>query len=134
MGQIEPLEVTVELPFSEFIDHDNGLYVRCPLNGNWVPLTDYYSEKPNEGLLPLVGRVDFETAPDHWDTKKDPETGEVVIDPETNQPVMERVAKDKVVWKEVVRVLPKPVETPAKGGTLSISVHDETTDTDHFGA
>lgn len=132
MSENTPLVVTLELPASELIDHDNGLFVRCPLNRTWVPLTDYYSE--NEGsLLPLVGNVDYAEAPDHWTQKmkftgeKDAE-GNMLQVPEVDkdgQDVMEKVAKENaIVWKEVVRILPKVEEAAPEGGTLALNVHD----------
>lgn len=135
MSEITPLVVTLELPASELIDHDNGLFVRCPLNGQWVPITDYYSE--NQGaLLPLVGNVDYAEAPDHWTQKmnevvdKDAE-GKVTgshLEPafdDKEQPIMVKVAKENVVvWKEVVRILAKVDQPEAEGGTLKLNVND----------
>lgn len=138
MSENIPLTVTLELPASELLEHEGALLVRCPLNGNWVPLTDYYSE--NQGaLLPLVGNVNHEETPEHWIEKKtlvkDAE-GNVTEQVENNEqglPVMVKVAKETpVVWKEVVRILAKAPEAPAEGGTLNVGAGEDVNMKDKF--
>jgi len=132
MSEITPLTVTLELPASEFLDHEGSLLVRCPLNGAWVPLKDYYSENQNS-LLPLVGNVDYEDAPEHWEHtgefKEIKDRDGVVVDKE---PLMAKVAKQPVVWKETIRILPKAEEAPPEGGTLSFAVQDSVAMKDKF--
>jgi hypothetical protein len=121
MSEQDKLPVTLELPASEFVEHEGALLVRCPLNRVWVPLTDYYSE--NQGaLLPLVGNVDYAESTEHWDSVKD-EKGEPVLDAR-GEPIMKKVPKESpVVWKETVRVL-APTATAPEGGTVSVGATD----------
>lgn len=122
MSAIEPLTVTVELPASELLDHDNGLFVRCPLTRTWVPFTDYYSESESS-LLPLVGKVDYDGDTEHWEVTKDAE-GNDVLDA-NGQPVMQKVAKSPVSWHEVVRIIPAINEPSPIGGIIDMNVQDE---------
>lgn len=140
MSENTPLEVTLELPASELLEHEGALLVRCPLNGNWVPLTDYYSE--NQGaLLPLVGNVNHEEAPEHWVEKKilvKDEKGEVVEQVEINEkdglPVMIKVPKETpVIWKETVRILAKEPEVAPEGGTLNVGASEDVKMNEKFG-
>lgn len=122
MSQQIPLDVTLELPATEFSDHDSGPMVRCPLNGVWVTLRDYYSEKDGQ-MLPLVGRASYQEDPEHWI-----DTGERFLNPSTQQEeaVMKKVPKDDVVqWDAVVRILEAPPYVEPEGGTLNISAADE---------
>jgi hypothetical protein len=125
MSEVTPLTVTLELPASELLENEGALLVRCPLNGVWVPLTDYYSEQEGS-LLPLVGKVNFAEAPDHWvDTGKT----KPILDSAGNvigeEPIMEKQAKGSAVtWNEVVRIL-APVEQAApEGGTVEINAEE----------
>ncbi len=124
MSENTPLEVTLELPATELLDHDNGLFVRCPANGNWIPLVDYYSENAGS-LLPLVGKASYQESLEHWDIQKN-EKGEDVIDATTGLPVMVKVAKENPLnWSEVVRILPPVVEAPAEGGTHQLGASED---------
>lgn len=127
MSEKEHMEVTLELPAKEMVEHDGLILVRCPINGAWVQLQDYYSEVEGS-LLPLVGNVDYKEAPEHWvDTgMKMPirsKEGKII----GTEPVMDKVAKpDPIEWAETIRILPGVPEAEPEGGTLSISVHDTT--------
>ena len=115
MSQVTPLTVTLELPASEFMDHDSGPMVRCPVTRTWVPMADYYSE--NEGaLLPLVGNAAYDNDGLYW---KD--TGEV---DENGAPIMTQEQGEVIHWAETVRVLAAPPEAPAEGGTLQFGVSE----------
>ena len=134
MSAVDPLTVTLELPATEYVDHESGPLVRCPLNGVWVALSDYYSEKEGQ-MLPLVGRVDYKAATEQWhDTGtvnqiKD-QSGAVVRE----EKIMEvRPVENPVEWSAVVRVLEAPPFVEAEGGTLNLGVHEEVGTGDSFG-
>lgn len=122
MSEIEPLTVTLELPSTEFMDQDGGLFVRCPLTRTWVPLTDYYSENET-GLLPIVGKVDYECASEHWTIKTDEEGNEV--HDANGQLVMVKEAKEPMSWHEVVRILAPETQTEPEGGTVQMNIQDD---------
>ena len=138
MSEVEKLKVTLEVPASEFIDHDGGLLVRCPLNGAWVPLKDYYSEQQG-ALLPLVGNVDYEEAGEHWVDSGEVEKQGDGVTPKLNAdgstiPVMRKEGKENpIVWKETIRVLAKVAEEAPEGGTLAFNVSDSVSSKDKFG-
>lgn len=125
MGETEPLQVTIELPAKDFMEYQGGMLVRCPLNGVWVELTDYYSENSGQ-LLPLVGKVNYKESTHHWLTM-----GEV---DEYGIASMKRVEKEAPVeWNETVRVLSKADELPPEGGALSMHVSENVGTTEKFG-
>lgn len=93
MSELEELDVTLELPASEMMEHDGGIFVRRPVVGGWVPMHDYYSEVEGQ-LLPLVGRVDYVESKEQKDNPSE--------------------------WKEVVRILPKVEQNP-EGGNISFN-------------
>lgn len=137
MTEITPLTVTLEMSAKEFMDHEGGLLVRCPLNGMWVPLFDYYSEKEGS-LLPLVGNVDYQEAPEHWVDSGEFEKndkGEPRLDQFGNviKIMMKEAKPDTIHWVETVRVLEKVEEAPPEGGTLEFQVHDAVGTQDKFG-
>lgn len=122
MSELVPLDVTLELPASEFMEHEGELLVRCPLNRVWVPLKDYYSEQQGS-LLPLVGNVDYAESTEHWvDTRELDEDG----NPIGGEPTMELQAKESpIVWKETVRILAVVEDSTPEGGALEIGVQDD---------
>lgn len=119
MSYTTPLDVTLELPASELMEHEGAILVRCPINRAWVPLSDYYSEAYGS-LLPLVGRVDYEASGEEW------------VNTGTDEaPAMEKRSVEAVSWKEVVRILPA-VETPAEGGIIEVGVGEDVGTKDKF--
>lgn len=121
MSEIIPLTVTLELPASEYVDHDNGPLVRCQKCRRWVPMADYYSEKQGQ-MLPLVGTAECT----HSEISREyTQREDGMLDTEVKHT---RVCD----WKETVRILEKD-ETPPEGGTLEIKVHEEVGMSEKFG-
>lgn len=121
MSEVIPLTVTLELPASEYVDHEDGPQVRCQKCRRWVKMADYYSEKQGQ-MLPLVGNAEC-------------------VHSEITRTITEREdgMKDVAVehnracdWKETVRILEKDT-TPPEGGTIEIKVHEDVGMSEKFG-
>lgn len=110
MSEIQSLTVTVELSAHDFMEHEGAPLVRCPLNGVWVPLTEYYSEN-QDSLLPLVGNVNYEEAHEHWI--------------ETPEGMKKEEKVNRVAWKEVVRVLPKIAEEMNEADIVTFNTSEQ---------
>lgn len=125
MSAIEPLNVTVELPESEMMEHEGAILVRCQKCRTWADLADYYSEA--DGLLPLVGNAScgHNSSGFHWVSDEDK------VDSVGNQ-VLKKEALTPCDWSEVVRIVASP-KSDAEGGTLAFNTADKVASEEKFG-
>lgn len=121
MSEVIPLTVTLELPASEYVDHDSGPLVRCQKCRRWVPMADYYSEKQGQ-MLPLVGNAECFHE----------EISRTITDREDGMKDVSVERTRACDWKETVRILEKDM-TPPEGGTIEIAVHDAVGTAEKFG-